>query len=223
MAAFDLALAMGADALELDVRATADGHLVLVHDRTLERTTGDPAPVASRTLAQLAALGPARPLRLGEVLRRYGTRTRYWIELKDPAPAAERRLVHVLRRHRVHRHAVIQSFDHASLRRLHGRHPGLAFAALFCESAPVTEVCAQLGDVSAFAGRIGPCAAVVDELLVRRAHARGLAVHPYTVNAEPELARLIALGVDGIFTDVPDRLRGMLAPVAPVTAPALAA
>jgi glycerophosphoryl diester phosphodiesterase len=50
----------------------------------------------------------------------------------------------------------------------------------------------------------------VDESLVDAAHQHGLVVHPYTVNEEPELQRLVALGVDGMFTDYPDRLIRLL-------------
>src|SRR3954469_3555179 len=73
-AAYDLALAQGADRLELDVRPLADGTLAVVHDRTLARTCGDPRAVGRLAPEDLEALDPRRrPLLLEAVLRRYGT------------------------------------------------------------------------------------------------------------------------------------------------------
>src|SRR3712207_255467 len=89
-AAYDLALDQGADVLELDVRSTADGELVVVHDATLRRTCGDPRRVDSLGRRDLAALGELRPLTLDAVLDRYGAQTRFLLDLKDPRPAWER-------------------------------------------------------------------------------------------------------------------------------------
>src|SRR3712207_6332765 len=76
--AYDLALAMGAQAIELDVRDIG-GALVVQHDRTRERVGRDPLP-------------------LDDVLARYGRATRYWIELKDATAAGERALVEAVER-----------------------------------------------------------------------------------------------------------------------------
>src|SRR4051794_27631044 len=83
--AYDLALAQGADVLELDVRPTADGELVVLHDPTLLRTAGVPGAVGQMTRADLAAVDAGRrPLGLDVVLERYGRATRWLVELKDP-------------------------------------------------------------------------------------------------------------------------------------------
>src|SRR3954447_5926385 len=89
-AAFDLALEQGADVLEFDVRAAGDGHLVLVHDPTLERLTGDPRAVSGLTRAALAALDElARPASFDDLLDRYASKARLLIDLKDPSPEWE--------------------------------------------------------------------------------------------------------------------------------------
>src|SRR3954447_9071914 len=91
-AAFDLALAQGADVLELDVRAAADDQLVLVHDPTLERIAGDPRAVAALTRAALEGLDAVmRPASFGEFLDRYSATARLLIDLKDPSPEWEAR------------------------------------------------------------------------------------------------------------------------------------
>jgi glycerophosphoryl diester phosphodiesterase len=76
-AAFDLALAQGADVLELDVRPAADGHLVLVHDPTLERIAGDPRAVAALSRAALETLDElVRPASFDAFLDRYAGASR---------------------------------------------------------------------------------------------------------------------------------------------------
>src|SRR4051794_24480489 len=85
--AYDLALAQGADAIELDLRETADGELVVLHDATLQRPTADPRAIASLSSAALESLPAApRPPLFRAVLERYGRRTRYLVELKQPTP-----------------------------------------------------------------------------------------------------------------------------------------
>src|SRR5829696_4681674 len=93
-AAFDLALAQGADVLELDVRPAANGHLVLVHDPTLERIAGDPRAVASLSRAALATLDRlVRPEAFDAFLDRYAREARLMIDLKEPSAEWEKRVV----------------------------------------------------------------------------------------------------------------------------------
>lgn len=89
--AYDLALTQGADRLELDLRVSADGRLVVLHDPSLLRTTGDPQRIARIPMAALATIDPARrPLTFEAVLDRYGSSTRWLVELKGSASAPGR-------------------------------------------------------------------------------------------------------------------------------------
>lgn len=194
-AAYDLALAMGASAIELDVRSVG-GELVVQHDRTRARVARDPHP-------------------LGEVLARYGRATRYWIELKDPEPAAERALVTEIARHRLRDRVTIQAFDRASLRRLGRLDRALPRVALLRESVPAARVRRRIALAGRGVGGVGPCVDAVDARVVEAAHSRGMSVHPYTVNDAVEMERLVRLGVDGLFTDAPDVLCDVLASVRP--------
>ena len=82
-AAHDLALEQGADVLELDVRATADGALAVLHDSTLARTAGDARAIGQLNVADLQTIPSAvRPPLLDEVLARYGSGATYLIDLK---------------------------------------------------------------------------------------------------------------------------------------------
>jgi glycerophosphoryl diester phosphodiesterase len=199
-AAYDLALAQGAQTLELDVRASKDGVLFVLHDATLARTAGDPRAIAATTALELAALPQAqRPLRLDAVLRRYGTATRWLIDVKDPAPTWEPAIPAALVRHGVARHAVVQSFDLTALQRLRRIARWLPVAPLL-EHAPSP---AELSWIARFATGIGVHHPAVNVAVVARAHARGLTVRAWTPNEPTDCARLLATGVDELITDAP--------------------
>lgn len=215
-AAYDLALAQGADALELDVRATADRALVVVHDRTLERTAGCPHPVAGRTLAEIrAGCGDRAPLTLDDVLARYGARTRYLIELKDPEPAWAHLVADAVARHRLQERATLQSFDAAALRRVHDRAPWIDCAPLAMRRRGAR----TLDRLASFATGVGVWHRQIDAGFVAAAHDRGLAVRAWTVNEPAAIRRVVALGVDGVITDAPDVAASL---TRPASAPALA-
>lgn len=218
--AYDLALDMGADVLELDIRATADGTPVVLHDPTLVRTAADPRPVVRVTDGELAGLDAAvRPLTLETVFARYGARTRYLVEIKHVDPVGERAVVALIARHGLGGHVTIQSFRRTILRRVRALDPSLPLAPLFTPWTSPGHIRRRLDRMASFACGISPCATSVDAPLVLAAHARGLSVRVYTVNDELEMRRLVALGVDGIITDVPDRLGEVLAgAAAPVVA-----
>lgn len=240
-AAYDLALAQGADWIEQDLQMTRDGQLVVLHDDALDRTARGPAAactglVRERTRAQLAdcevgswfnAEHPerARPgyateriPTLDEVLARYGSRARYYTETKNPAeaPGMEDSLLVLLRRHGLlgrggdEGRVIVQSFSPASLQRLHALAPRLALVQLREERLPVGGLELWLDSVATYAVGIGPSREIVSAAMVAAAHARGLVVHPYTVNAEPTMDYVLSLGVDGMFTDVPAVARRLL-------------
>ena len=198
LAAYDLALEQGTDRLELDVRATACGALVVVHDPTLLRTAGVDARVDGVRLADVEPA--ARPLTLDAVLERYGARTRYLVELKDPEPSWAGAVAAAIDRHGLGDRCVAQSFDVPALRRLRTEAPWLACAPLLA-GRPLTG--RRLDGLARWASGIGVWHRLLTPRVVAAAHARGLAVRGWTVNAPGEIGRLLALGADGVITDVP--------------------
>jgi glycerophosphoryl diester phosphodiesterase len=236
-AAWDLALAQGADYLEQDLQLTRDGALVVLHDDTLDRTVragGLPClgPVRERTLAELREceagswFNQARPDRarpeyareplptLEAVLERYAGRASFYIETKQPesAPGMEEALLELLRRHGLVEAAgrewrvLVQSFSEASLRKLRALEPRLPLIQLLEEVEAPAHTAGRLDRIAQYAVGIGPHSVCVDHALVQTAHNHCLAVHPYTANEPGEQARLVAAGVDGMFTDYPDLL-----------------
>jgi glycerophosphoryl diester phosphodiesterase len=205
-AAYDIALEQRADMLELDLRASADGETVVLHDPTLARTTGDPRHVATVTGAELVAMDAVgRPPTFGAVLARYGRRTRYLVELKDPTPALERCVAAALRDAGLCDRAVIQSFHLVSLRRIRRLEPALPIAPLIAAWPAAPEAFLD-GLAACGTAAIGVRHDLLDRDLIRGAQERGLGVRAWTVNEAPAAERLIGLGVDGLITDVPGEI-----------------
>lgn len=161
--------------------------------------------------------GGARIRSLDEVLARYRGRrgARFYIETKAPAaaPGMEDSLVALLRRHRLTGPAadtgrvLVQSFSFASLERMRRLDAAIPLVWLVGDTIPADSLGAVMRRVARVARGIGPSRRLVDRRLVEAAHAEGLVVHPYTVNDEAEMRALVALGVDGMFTDRPALLR----------------
>ena len=156
---------------------------------------------------------------LDEVFARYRHRASYYIETKNPeeAPGMEEALLALMDRYALRRPAaekrqvLIQSFSPASLRKIHALDPSLPLVQLASGGASATaQIVASLPAIAEYAVGIGPAKAAVSAALVAEAHARCLDVHPYTVNESAEMAQLVALGVDGMFTNFPDRLDAVL-------------
>jgi len=254
IAAYDLALEMGADFIEQDLQMTRDGVLVVLHDNTLDRTARGPAGdctgvVREKSYAQLqrcdvsswweeeagvrAAAGTtanvaasavavavaAEPIpTLDAVLTRYGETTRYYIETKQPeeAPGMEEALLRALADHDLlaasgaDRRVLVQSFSRSSLEKIHALNPEVPLIQLVGRDEMPEDLDTGLGVIAGYAVGIGPSWRDVTAELVAAAHRHGLLVHPYTVDEEADMGRLIDLGVDGIFTNYPDRLVGVL-------------
>lgn len=239
-AAYDLALEQGADYIELDVQRSRDGALVVIHDAILDRTArGSPTDctgrVVDKTLAQLESCdagswfnvaNPAvaqadfvglRIPTLANVIARYGSTARLYIETKDPEsyPGIEGDIVSLLRSNGLAAGSTdlprvfIQSFSKASLQRLHALDPALRLVQLF-GAIPPAQIIVQIGDARSYGAGIGLVSGAVTAALVDAVHASCLFVHAYTVDDSAEMQSLLAMGVDGIFTDRPGLLRGIV-------------
>jgi glycerophosphoryl diester phosphodiesterase len=237
-AAYDLALEQGADYIEIDLQMTADGVLVALHDKTLNRTADAPEGVPERycrglvskkTLEQIQMCdagswfspefaGEQIPT-LEEIFQRYGTSVNYYIETKNPdaAPGMEEELVGLLGEYGLlpdpnepaNWQVLIQSFSAESLMTIHEMNEDLPLIQLYWAGTSKT-IQRDLDAVSEYAVGIGPYKKDVDAALVEAAHEHCLAVHPYTVNTVEEMEALISLGVDGMFTNNPDLLDEVL-------------
>jgi glycerophosphoryl diester phosphodiesterase len=210
---FRRALDIGADWMELDVHSV-EGVPVVFHDDRLERRTGGSGPISERPLGYVRSLdagsGERIPL-LSEVLDLLAGRAGLNVELKGARTAEP--VADLLRGVLsagvwTEPRLLVSSFDHDELARFRGLLPGVPIGALFREAPPSFEsVKSRLGAFSVHLSRHAASAAAVD-----RAHALGLKVFIYTVNDPSDMARLRSLGVDGAFTDFPERFLALPGP-----------
>ena len=155
---------------------------------------------------------------LEEVFQKYRKSTNYYIETKSPesAPGMEEELLRLMDEYGLTEPAaekwqvLIQSFSPASLQKVHTLDPSLPLIQLFSGAETSQSIQARLDATATYAVGIGPSKGDVDKPLFDAAHARCLDVHPYTVNESAEMRSLIAVGVDGMFTNFPDRLEAVL-------------
>lgn len=236
LVAFEQGLRLGADALELDVRVTRDGELVVLHDATLDRTTDGTGPLAAQALAEVVALdagyrftadgGRTFPYRgagirvptLRAVIERFPT-ARVNIDLKVAGPGHARRLWALIEALHARERVLVGSFHSATLD---------AFRALAPNQVATAATPAEVRRfVLAAAARVGAVlrprydalqvpetwhgVRVISPLTVRLAHQHGVDVHVWTVDDRAQMARLLRWGVDGLMTDRPDLLADVLA------------
>lgn len=211
LAAFDLALRLGARHLELDVESTRDDRIVVIHDDTVDRTTSGSGPVTSHTLAELRALDAGswfdaafageRIPTLEDVLERYKDRAHLHTELKGRSPQLARQTIDLIRRHGMGGHVTITSFQKARLQEARAYGPELPAGWLVPEvnDATISEARA-LGLV-----QICPRADAVTPELVRRLHTAGFVVRPWGVTTEDLMRRVVQAEADGMTMNFPDK------------------
>ncbi len=230
--AFKHAVELGVDVLEMDVQSTKDGELVVIHDETVDRTTNGTGRVEELTLAQIQGLdagytwtpdnGVSNPFRgqslriptLAEVLAAF-PKARMNIEIKQRLVVA--RLCRMLRDYGMAERVLIAAFDVHAMREFRRLCPEVATAAA------EKEIRTFYGLNVAHLGRFyrPPAAAlqvpeyhsdrrVLTQSFIRAAHGRNMRVHVWVVDDINDMQRMVDLGIDGIITDCPDRLKAVL-------------
>lgn len=206
---FKKALELGVDALELDIHQSEDGHLMVIHDRSLQRTFQVERFVDQMTLEELKAIGVPT---LQEVIDLARRRCHLVIEIKQPKDGGrhlriEERLATLLRENDIVEKTVVISFDRESLMRLHVLEPTLQLGFLYASPTfALAEAKAEMG-----LSYIGPYYKFVTPKLVKNAHRLGLKVNPWTVNHRAVMKRLESYGVDAITTNQPLELKELIA------------
>jgi glycerophosphoryl diester phosphodiesterase len=227
---FQRAVELGVDVIEIDLHSTKDGHLVIIHDNTVNRTTNGSGPADGFTLKELQALdaayrwsadsGRTYPLRgmgitiptLAEAFTALPS-TRMNIEIKESKPEVITPLCDLIRKFNQTNQVMIASFDTSQLKRLRSQCPEVATSAGAREAfvfygvqwahlENIYSPPAQALQVPEQYGRT----TVITPRFLKAAHARNLRVHVWTVNNPQRMQRLIKLGVDGIMTDYPEKL-----------------
>lgn len=215
LAAFRLACAQGADGIELDVKLSADGAMVVIHDQTVDRTTGGSGKVNSLKLEEIKRLdagsffSPAfkgEPIpTLEEVFAAVGQDLLINVELTNYASlgdALPELAADLIRRMGLESKVIISSFSPFNLVRFQRRLPGLPLG-LLTMPGPAGVILRTLTGWLTPRQALHPHFSDVTPALVARYHRRGRKVNVWTVDQPEEMNRLAALRVDAIITDDP--------------------
>lgn len=235
LVAFDHAMELGVDVLEMDIHQTADHVIVLMHDATVDRTTDGSGAIKEMSFAEIRELdagtywtdddGQTYPYRgqgiqvptLEEMFQRYPN-MRMNIEIKQETPSMVRPFCQLIRDYNMEEKILVATFHKATMEEFRETCPQVI------TSMVEPEIQLFFGLNTVFLGALfqAPGTAfqvprtsslpligevdVITERFVRVAHSHNIQVHAWTINETAEMERLIGLGVDGIITDRPDLL-----------------
>lgn len=230
MYGFERAVDLGVDMLETEIHSTADNILVLMHDSTVDRTTNGSGPIRAFTLEELKTLdagynwtsdgGQTFPFRgsgitvptLEEVFTALPT-ARINIDIKQEKPSLVEPLCKTIRTFDMTDKVMVASFNSKVLKAFRRVCPEVTTSAGTGEVAfffmvnmvflgALYRPACQAFQVPEYSSGLR----VLTKRFVETAHGLNLAVHVWTINEVTDMKRLLALGVDGIVTDYPDRL-----------------
>lgn len=231
MPAFELAREMDSDSIELDIHLTKDQIPVVIHDDTVNRTTNSKGYVRNMTLEQIKQLdagswfNKAYPMfareiyagttipTLDEVFETFGKDISYVLEIKESTPKIniEVLLNEYIKKYDLEKVVAIHSFSAASLRKFHSINPDIPLYQLVWNdytSERLTE--AYLADVKSYAVGISPNFQGTSASYVAQIKRSGLKVMPYTINYQLNMDKAYSWGVDGVYTNFPDRFHEVI-------------
>lgn len=204
---FAKALELKVDAIELDVYLV-DGHLVVIHDDRVDRTTNGEGYVWDFTFEELRKLDAGKGAlipTLEEVFDLVDKKIQVNIELKGKGTAEPLNVLlkkYIQEKGWTASHFLVSSFDHHELKKFHELMPEIRIGALI--TALPLNYAKFAEELNAWS--INPSLEFINQEFVDDAHQRGMKVLVWTVNHPDDIARMKALGVDGVFCNYPDRL-----------------
>ncbi|MCM3246161.1 glycerophosphodiester phosphodiesterase [Cytobacillus firmus] len=227
IASYDIGEKLHGDYIEIDLQMTKDGHLIAMHDVTLDRTTNGTGSVKDYTLNEIKQLDAGswfnekypyaskaeyeglKVPTLEEVFKKFGKNNSYYIETKSPDvyPGMEKELLRLVDKYKINKEKLlVQSFSSQSLKVMNELDPSIKLVQLisYKANAEITE--AEIKEIKQYAMGIGPNHTYLNEEYVQKVVNSGLELHPYTVNDKERMKQLINWGVTGMFTNHPDLL-----------------
>ena len=199
---FKRALEIGVDAVELDVRKTKDGQLVVIHDADVKRTTDGKGLVSELTLEEVkgfsAEKGEKIPT-LKEVLDFLDKKVKIVIELKEAG--VEEQVLAAVHERGLQKNVVIVSFHEEALRRVKELDREVETGLIYVRHKNPVKAALDLE-----ASYLLPLYRFTHTANVKKAHENGLKVIVWTINKPEEVAKYVKKGVDGIASDKPDIL-----------------
>ncbi|MFE7377303.1 glycerophosphodiester phosphodiesterase [Bacillus cereus] len=230
IAAYKLGQQMNGDYIEMDLQMTKDGHLVAMHDETLNRTTNGTGLVKKHTLEEIKQLNAgsfynekypnsakkefenAKVPILEEIIETFGHNANYYIETKSPDeyPGMEEKLLEIINHYEIQDKVIIQSFSEESLQKIHSLNVNISLVQLLPYKKAVQLTESKIEKYKKYCIGLGMNYKYIDAAYVKKIKQHGLEVHPFTVDNEKDMKKLILWGVDGMFTNYPDRLHSVL-------------
>jgi glycerophosphoryl diester phosphodiesterase len=224
LASFKLAVCQGADGIELDAKLCADGNVVVIHDKTVDRTTSASGKVADMTLEELKKLdagsqfdvsykGEMIPT-LHEVFEAVGRQIMINIDLTNyysPFDSLPVKVAEIVSQHNLAHSILFSSFNPIALRRIKHLIPEASIGLIALGGIKGRLMLGWFGRFLIPYQSIHPAIRDVTPNLLNRAHQLGHRVNVYTVNQASDMERLFKMGIDGIFTDDPLLARQVLA------------
>ena len=212
MSSFQMGLEMGANGIETDVQRTKDGVLVLFHDDTLMRVTGQPGSVKDYTYEELQAFSVSahgqsdRIPTLEEFLQAFGhLDLTFAIELKQPFTEAD--TIAMLEKYNMREKTVITSFRLECLMRARVAAPHYRMGYLTEDLNALTESVMEVIGIR----EICPAAPLVNAALVEDFHKKGYSVRAWGVSNEDLMKAVYDAGADGMTVNFPDKLTAYMA------------
>lgn len=206
--AFQKALDLHADGIELDVHLSADGHIIVMHDETIDKMTNGKGAVNTFTLAELKSFLIADKLQiptLNEVFDLVSKKCFINIELKNADTS--KNVVSLIEEYITEKewnyeHFIISSFDWNALKEVQNLNPNIPVGVLTEEDIDIALAFAE----SIKAKAIHPDFQLLNKENVRQIQEKGFLVFPWTVNLEEDIQKVKSYNVNGIISDNPDKI-----------------
>lgn len=221
MIAFESAVAMGCTGIETDVHMTKDGHLVLIHDETVDRTTKGKGYIRDYTFLELERLDAGSfkgeqfkeaKIPLLEELLQY-TQDRdimLNLELKTDViwyAGIEEKVLNLVYQYNLQNKVILSSFNHYSVHRCKEIDKNIKTGLLYMEGLFEPQLYAKMAGSEA----IHPYyQAINNKELIHRVKEAGIMINTWTVNEESDMKKFLEYKVDGIITNYPDKLNNIM-------------
>ncbi|MED1270366.1 glycerophosphodiester phosphodiesterase [Bacillus mycoides] len=227
--AYKLGQQLKGDYIEIDLQMTKDGRLIAMHDETLDRTTNGTGLVRNHTLTEIKQLDAgsffnekypdlakeefkhAKVPTLAEIIETFGHNANYYIETKSPDeyPGMEEKLLEMINHYHINDKVIIQSFSEESLQKIHSLNTNISLVQLLSYKKAVQLTELEIENYKKYCIGLGMNFKYIDAAYVKKIKKYGLEVHPFTVDNEKDMKKLLIWGVDGMFTNYPDRLHSI--------------